>query len=75
MVEQEFNTKVFAERLMELRNERGLATRELSKMLGFGEAMVSVWETEKSIPLASAIYKLAKFFGVSADYLLGLKDS
>jgi transcriptional regulator with XRE-family HTH domain len=37
-------------------------------------ASISYWETGKQEPCAEAIYKLAAYFGVSADYILGLTD-
>lgn len=46
----------------------------LAKELEISNASISYWETGKQEPTAQAIYKLAKFFDVSADFLLGLRD-
>ncbi len=66
--------KIFAERLKDLRQEKELSQRQLSKLLGLGHSAVTQWENEMRVPNAEAIVMLAKFFGVSADYLLGLID-
>ena len=71
---QVFDSKVFGERLRALRIERGVGQNLLAKELGLSNASISYWETGKQEPSASAIFKLAQFFDVSADYLLGLTD-
>ncbi len=55
-----------------LRQEKQLSIRSLGKEIGVEYSRISRWETGKSIPNAEDIIKLAKFFNVSADYLLGL---
>ncbi len=71
---REFDRKVFSERLKELRTEKNLGQNALAKALGLSNASVSYWETGKQLPSAEAVFKLAQFFGVSADYLLGLQN-
>lgn len=66
--------KIFADRLMELRKERGLSQATVAKDLSVSLGSVCYWETNKSDPTASNIAKLARYFNVSADYLLGLSD-
>ena len=66
--------KAFSERLMELRKERGLSQATVAKDLGVSLGIVCYWETNKSDPTASYIAKVARYFTVSADYLLGLSD-
>ena len=66
--------KTFAERLRDLRQEKELSQRQLSKQLGLGHSAVTQWENEMRVPNAEAIVLLAKYFNVSADYLLGLTD-
>ncbi len=70
----EYDRKIFGERLRALRREREIGQNELAGALGLSNASVSYWETGKQIPSAEAVYKLARFFGVTADYLLGLSD-
>lgn len=64
----------FAERLKELRNEKGLSQDNLAKATGLSHTAIVYWEAEKRVPNANAIIILAQFFGVSTDYLLGVED-
>lgn len=69
-----FDRKVFGERLRALRIEKNIGQNLLAKDLQLSNASISYWETGKQEPCAEAIFKLAKYFDVSADYLLGLTD-
>lgn len=64
----------FAERLKELRVEKGLSIIQLAKETNLSKSAVSYWENCERIPNALAIITLCKYFNVSADYLLGLED-
>jgi transcriptional regulator with XRE-family HTH domain len=64
----------FAERLKELREEKNLSMRELSKKVGYTHNVIGKWESGKTFPTLPAITTLANFFGVSSDYLIGLTD-
>lgn len=66
--------KAFSERLTELRKERGLSQATIAKALGVSLGIVCYWETNKSDPTATNIVKVARFFNVTADYLLGLDE-
>ena len=61
-------------RLREIRFEKGLTLKEVAKSTDFSHAAISCWEIEERMPSAYAIYVLAKFYKVSADYILGLTD-
>lgn len=61
-------------KIYELRKERNLTQAELGKEIGVDGRAVSYWEKGINEPKASYIYAMAKFFGVTADYLLGLED-
>lgn len=71
---ENFNREVLGERLKMLRTEKNIGQNLLAKDLELSNASISYWETGKQEPTAQAIFKLAKYFNVSADYLLGLKD-
>ena len=66
--------EIFAEKLKELRLEKELSQSELSKQTGLSRSAIAFWELCKRVPSAEAVVILAKYFGVSADYLLGLED-
>lgn len=63
-----------AERIKELRLEQGVSQSVLGKNIGVSQKAVDYWERGVNEPKASYIVKLADFFNVSADYLLGRKD-
>jgi transcriptional regulator with XRE-family HTH domain len=66
--------KIFAERLKELRSEKGLSAMALGKAIGLSDAAIIRWENNQRDIKAENLVEVAKFFGVSADYLLGLED-
>lgn len=65
---------ILATRLKELRNEKRISLDRLGKFIGVSDTAILKWEQNKSEPTALNIKQLAIFFGVSADYLLGLED-
>ena len=69
-----FHMKVFAERLRELRQERNLSMKQLARELNTTDAAISNWENGINEPKISYLKLIAEFFGVSADYLLGLEN-
>ena len=66
--------KIFAQRLRELRQDKHLSMKQLAKELNTTDAAISNWENEVNEPKISYLVSIAKFFNVSADYLLGLED-
>ncbi len=71
---KEFDRRVFGERLKALRTENEVGQNRLAQDLQLSNASISYWETGKQLPSIEALYKLAVYFDVTADYLLGLKD-
>ena len=65
---------MIAERIKELRTEKGLSQAQLGKAIGTSQKAIDFWEREVHEPKASYIIALCDFFGVSADYLLGRQD-
>jgi len=61
----------FADRLKELRKERGLTQKDLAALIGFSERGIQNYELEKNKPTSDALTKFADYFEVSTDYLLG----
>ncbi len=64
----------FCERLKELRTEKGVGQVELAARIGVSKGIISLWENGLREPTMSNIIALSQYFGVSADYLIGLKD-
>ena len=65
---------LFKERLKELRVERKLSQEDLAKELNVSQRSISSWETGFRQPDFETLERIAKFFDVTADYLLGLGD-
>ena len=65
---------IFAQRLRELRQEKGLSMKQLAKELNTTDAAISNWENEINEPKISYLKAIAQYFNVSADYLLGLEN-
>lgn len=64
---------IFAQRLSELLHLYKLSKRAFAAQIGVSAMSVSDWTTGKVQPTAENIYLTALYFGVSADYLLGLE--
>lgn len=62
-------------RVKELREKKGLQQKELSFDLGVSQPTISDWESGRKIPSAKSTLKLAEYFNVSVDYLLGRDES
>ena len=64
----------FKERLKELRKNLAISQMGLSEATGISQSAIAKWELGKTEPTASALITLARFFGESVDYLLGLTE-
>ena len=64
----------FEQRLKELRQEKSLSQAQLAEALEVSQRSISSWETGFRQPDFATLEKIAKYFDVSADYLLGLAD-
>lgn len=58
-------------RIRELRKERNLTMKKLGECVGVAESTISLYENEKRQPDNEMLKKIADFFDVSTDYLLG----
>ena len=64
---------MYLKRLRELREDRDKTQTEIAKILGMKQSQYSRYENGiRDLPLDSLI-TLAKYYGVSTDYILGLK--
>lgn len=61
-----------AERIKSLREKLELTQAEVARRLGISRAGVNAWEMGLSVPSTQYVVELAKIFGVSTDYLLGM---
>ncbi|MCI7180056.1 MAG: helix-turn-helix domain-containing protein [Lachnospiraceae bacterium] len=61
-------------RIKSLRKKRGLIQEILAAELGITQQMLSKYEKDISAIKVDILKKLAKYFNVTTDYLLGLSD-
>lgn len=59
------------ETLRILRKDKGLSMKELGNILGVAESTISLYENNKREPDQAMLLKIAEYFNVSVDYLLG----
>ena len=70
-------TKTFADRLSDLVEEKkstGLSHNEICEQAGVGSGAMSDWLSDNKTANIDSLGKLSKYFGVSADWLLGLSE-
>ena len=65
---------MFGDQIKNLRMSKCLNQVEMAKILGVTKQSVSNWENENIMPSVDMLIKLAQFFNVSTDYLLGLTE-
>lgn len=64
----------FKERLVQLRKEKELNQEQFAKVIGYTRTTISAWEVGRNEPSNADTVKIADFFGVSTDYLLGKSE-
>jgi methanogenic corrinoid protein MtbC1 len=64
----------FSSRLRELRTRRKLRQKDLAEKLGVAQTTVANYEQGSRFPGERILERIADFFGVSLDYLLGRAD-
>ena len=63
---------MMSEKIRNLRRDFNISQVELVNKLCVTKQCVSNWENDNILPSVEMLIKLAKFFNVSTDYLLGL---
>lgn len=63
----------FCVQLKYLRNEAGLSQNELAKVFNVSKQTVSAWEKGLQETDFDTLIKLARYFNVTTDYLLGIE--
>lgn len=61
----------FGERLRLLREEHKMVQKEVASLIGVSYSSIGRYETDTRNPTPEAIHKLADYFHVTSDYLLG----
>ena len=63
-----------AKRITELRVEESLSQSQLGRAIDVSQSAISNWEKGYKEPSIESLRRLASFFQVSVDYLIGVKD-
>lgn len=66
------NYSDFGETLKELRRSRNLTQKDFGAKVGLSKAVVSKYETGMGYPSFDVLVRIAQYFGVTTDYLLGV---
>ena len=61
----------YGKNFKELRIERGLSQRDLAKATGISQQAISFWEQDKRTPNMDDCIRLADFYGITLDELVG----
>lgn len=65
------DTNIFGKRVKLLRNEKHLTGEEFGKIFNVTKVAVSNWESGRRFPEQTILTKIADYFNVTTDYLLG----
>lgn len=62
----------FGETLKHLRKSRDLTQKDFGAKVGLSKAVVSKYENGMGYPSLDMLVRIAQYFGVTTDYLLGI---
>lgn len=66
---------IFSERLKGLRTGRKISQKQLAKQLNYGYTAGANYESGRNEPSISDLCRIADFFNVSVDYLVGRTEN
>lgn len=69
-----FCKETLAARLECMRKRKNISLAALAKEVGVTPQSLSLYENADRTPNTEVLYKLAQYFNVSSDYLIGLTD-
>lgn len=64
----------FGKKISELRKSAGLSQEQFGEMFGVSRQSVSKWESDQTMPELATIIRIADFFSISVDELLGREN-
>lgn len=62
---------MFADKLKQLRKSRNITQTQLASDMQVTKGAIGMWETNKRVPDIDMLKRLANFFGITVDELLG----
>lgn len=66
------NLSDFGDNLKHLRKSRGLTQKDFGARVGLSKAVVSKYESGMGYPSLDVLARIALYFGVTTDYLVGV---
>ncbi|MGN1235277.1 MAG: helix-turn-helix domain-containing protein [Christensenellaceae bacterium] len=73
-MKEEKDVIILGQRLKELREEKGMTQRQLAEVFHINSVTYLHYEKSQREPPLALLVGFARFYDVSVDYLLGLKD-
>ena len=64
----------FSQRLRQLREEKGILQKNIAEVLNITRAAITQYENDNRFPDQEMLMKIADFYDVTLDYLLGRTD-
>ena len=65
---------MFIERLLKLISEKGISRKQFNDDVQINKNQLKRWETAGTVPNRTTLNVIARYFGVSVEYLLGETD-
>ena len=65
---------MIGENIRNLRKQKKLSQMQFADLMGFSRSLIANWEREERDPNTADLIKIADYFDVSVDYLLGRED-
>ncbi|MDE6775741.1 MAG: helix-turn-helix transcriptional regulator [Ruminococcus sp.] len=65
--------ETFSQKLAKARNEAGYTQRQVAEIMKISKSTIASYETGRTEPDIETLGKLADFYAVSVDWLLGTK--
>lgn len=66
---------MFTERIQNLAKSKNIKIAQMLKDLNMGQGTFSTWKKRGTVPNGETLQKIADYFGVTVDYLLGKTDN
>ena len=66
---------MLGDKIKALRNSKKMYQQDLADALSVSKSTIAMWETNKRVPDATMLVKIAEYFDVSVDYLLERTDN
>ena len=66
--------QAFADRLNMIKNDIDVTSRDIERATGIPHSCIGVWTRGGILPNTYSLIRLAEYFGVTTDWLLGLSD-